>query len=83
MNSRPVAYYRKGGIPARYRVILVERLGGLFCDSRHSCAGDSFAGHSGLYHSESLVVSRYMFVCELGLRTLNRSVLLLVTVYLS
>ena len=23
----------------------------------HSCAGDSFAGHLGLYHGESLVVS--------------------------
>ena len=29
------------GIPARYRVVLVERLGGLFFDDRHSCAGDS------------------------------------------
>ena len=35
-------------IPARYRVVLVEHLGGLFFDDRRSCAGDSFAGHSGL-----------------------------------
>ena len=45
------------GIPARYHVILVGRLGGLFFDGRRSCAGDSFAGHSGLYRGESLVVS--------------------------
>ena len=25
------------GIPAHYRVVLVERLGGLFFDGRHSC----------------------------------------------
>ena len=25
------------GIPARYRVVLVEHLGGLFCDGSHSC----------------------------------------------
>ena len=31
--------------------------GGLFFDGRHSCAGDSFASHLGLYRSESLVVS--------------------------
>ena len=45
------------GILARYRVVLVERLGGLFFDGERSCAGDSFAGHSGLYCCESLVVS--------------------------
>ena len=45
------------GIPARYRVFLMERLGGLFFDGERSCAGDSFAGHSDLYHCESLVVS--------------------------
>ena len=45
------------GIPARYRVVLEERLEGLFFDGRRSCAGDSFAGHSSLYHGESLVVS--------------------------
>ena len=33
---------------ARYRVVLVERLGGLFFNGRCSCAEDSFAGHSGL-----------------------------------
>ena len=44
-------------IPTCYRVVLVERLGGLFFDGGCSCAGDSFAGHSGLYHCESLVVS--------------------------
>ena len=45
------------GILARYRVVLVEHLGGLFFDGERSCAGDSFAGHSGLYCCESLVVS--------------------------
>ena len=45
------------GIPARYRVVLVEHLGGLFFDGRCSCAGDSFAGHSGLYRGECLMVS--------------------------
>ena len=49
------------GILAQYRVVLVKCLGGLFFDDRRSCAGDSFAGHSGLYHGESLVVS--MLVC--------------------
>ena len=29
-------------IPARYRVVLVERLGGLFFDGRRSCTEDSF-----------------------------------------
>ena len=45
------------GIPARYRVVLVERLEGLFFEGERSCAGDSFAGHSGLYRCEFLVVS--------------------------
>ena len=49
------------GIPARYPVVLVERLGGLFFDSRRFCTKDSFVGHSGLYHGESLVVS--ILVC--------------------
>ena len=48
-------------IPARCCVVLVERLGSLFFDSRRSCTEDSFAGRSGLYHGESLVVS--MFIC--------------------
>ena len=30
------------GIPARYRVALVERLGGLFFDGRRFCPDDSF-----------------------------------------
>ena len=47
--------------PARYCVVLVERLGGLFFDGRRSCTGDSFVGRSGLYCGESLVVS--MFIC--------------------
>ena len=34
------------GIPARYCVVLVERLGGSFFDGRRSCTEDSFAGHS-------------------------------------
>ena len=48
-------------IPAHYCVVLVERLGGLFFDSRRSCTEDSFVGRSGLYHGESLMVS--MLVC--------------------
>ena len=52
------------GILARYCVVLVECLGGLFFDGRHSCIRDSFAGHSGLYRGDSLVVSIYLFVCE-------------------
>ena len=49
------------GIPAHYPVVLVERLGGLFFDGRHSCTKDSFVGRSGLYRCESLVVS--ILVC--------------------
>ena len=49
------------GSPARYRDVLVERLGGLFFDSRRSYTKDSFVGHSGLYRGESPVVS--MLVC--------------------
>ena len=30
------------GIPARYPVVLVERLAGLFFDGRRSCTDDSF-----------------------------------------
>ena len=45
------------GIPARYPVVLVERLGGLFFDGRRSCTEDSFVGRLGLYRCESLVVS--------------------------
>ena len=44
------------GIPARYRVVLVECLGGLFFDGRRSCTEDSFVGRLGLYCGESLVV---------------------------
>ena len=49
------------GIPACYRVVLVECLGGFFFNGRRSCTEDSFVGRSGLYHSESLVVS--ILVC--------------------
>ena len=49
------------GIPAHYRAVLVERLGGLFFDGRRSCAGGSFAGHSGVYRGKSVVVS--ILVC--------------------
>ena len=45
------------GIPARYRVVLVERLGGLFFGGRRSCIEDSFAAHSGLYCGDYLTVS--------------------------
>ena len=43
------------GIPARYRVVLMERLGGLLFDSGRSCVGDSFRWSFG---SVSLRVSR-------------------------
>ena len=49
------------GIPARYPVVLVERLGGLFFDGRRPCTEDSFVGRSGLYRGKSLVVS--ILVC--------------------
>ena len=49
------------GISARYPVVLVERLGGLCFDGRHSCTEDSFVGRSGLYRGDSLVVS--ILVC--------------------
>ena len=49
------------GSPARYCVILVEHLGGLFFDSRRSCTKDYFVGCLGLYCGESLMVS--MLVC--------------------
>ena len=68
------------GIPARYRVVLVERLGGLFFDGRCSCAEDSSFG------SVPRRVSRGEYTClcvRLGRRALNRSVFLLVTAYLS
>ena len=55
---------RAYGIPARYRVVLVEHLGGLFFDGGRSCAGDSFAGHSGMYCCESLVVSTLFCVWD-------------------
>ena len=71
------------GTLARYHVVLMEHLGGLFFDGRCSCAGDSFAGHSGLYHGESLVVSNICLCVRLGWQALNRSMLLLVTAYLS
>ena len=60
--TREMGEWLMYGIPARYCVILVERLGSLFFDSRRSCTEDSFAGRSGLYHGECLVVC--LFVCE-------------------
>ena len=50
------------GIVARYPVVLVERLGGLFFDGRRSCTEDSFVVHSGLYHGESLVVNESIYL---------------------
>ena len=50
------------GIPARYCVVLVERLGGLFFNGRRSLGRDTFTGHSGLYCGESLVVSTLVCV---------------------
>ena len=70
------------GIPARYRVVLVEHLGGLFFDGRRSCTEDSFL----FIWSVSRRVSRgdYTYLCvRLGRRALNRSMFLLVTAYLS
>ena len=68
------------GILARYRVILVERLGGLFSAGRCSCTEDN----SGLYYGDHLTVSIISCLCViLGRRALNGSVLLLVTAYLS
>ena len=55
------------GIPARYRVVLMERLGGLFFDGGRSCVGDSFRWSFG---PVSLRVSRgeyTFFVC--GIRS--------------
>ena len=43
------------GIPARYCVVLMERLGGLFFDGGCSCVGDSFRWSFG---SVPLRVSR-------------------------
>ena len=57
------------GIPARYRVVLMERLGGLFFDGGRSCVGDSFRWSFG---SVSLRVSRgeyTFFVC--GIRSVG------------
>ena len=51
------------GIPARYRVVLMERLGGLFFDGGRSCVEDSFRWSFG---SVPLRVSRgeyTFFVC--------------------
>ena len=50
------------GIPARYRVVWMERLGGLFFDSGRSCVGDSLRWSFG---SVPLRVSRgeYTFLC--------------------
>ena len=62
------------GIPARYRVILMERLGGLFFDGGRSCVGDSFRWSFG---SVPLRVSRgeYTFLCvRFGREALNRSI---------
>ena len=53
------------GIPARYCVVLMELLGGLFFDGRRSCAGDSFRWSFG---PVPLRVSRgeyTFFVCEI------------------
>ena len=53
------------GIPARYRVVLMERLEGLFFDGGRSCVGDPFRWSFG---SVPLRVSRgeyTFFVCEI------------------
>ena len=55
------------GIPARYRVVPVERPGGLFFDGGASVL-ETFVGHLGPHHGESHAVSLplqlYLFVCE-------------------
>ena len=57
------------GIPAR---VVLQRLVGLVFDGRHSCAGDSFAGHSGLYRGKSLD-GEYTCLCvRLGRRALYK-----------
>ena len=63
------------GILARYRVVLNDRLGGLFFNGGHSCVGDSFHWSFGPL---PLLVSRgeYTFLCvRFGRRALNRSLL--------
>ena len=68
------------GILACYRVVLVERLRGLFFAGRRSCTED----YSGLYCGNYLTVGIISRLCViLGRRALNGSVLLLVTAYLS
>ena len=63
------------GILARYRVVLLERLGGLFFAGRRSCTEDN----PGLYCGDHLTVSIISCLCViLGRRALNGSVLLLV-----
>ena len=62
------------GILACYRVVLMERLGGLFFDGGCSCVGDSFRWSFGFV---PLRVSRgeYTFLCvRFSRRALNRSV---------
>ena len=59
------------GIPARYRVVLMERLGGLFFDGGCSCVGDYFRWSFG---SVPLRVSRTFLCVRFGQRALNRSV---------
>ena len=39
--TREMGEWLTYGIPAHYCVVLVERLGGLFFDSRRSCTKDS------------------------------------------
>ena len=54
--------YEANGIPAHYRVVLMERLGGLFFDGGRSCVGDFFRWS---FRSVPLRVSRgeYTFFC--------------------
>ena len=62
------------GIPARYRLVLMERLGGLFFDGGRSFVGDSFCWSFG---SVPLQVFRgeYTFLyVRFGRWALNRSI---------
>ena len=61
-------------ILARYRVVLMERLGGLFFDGGCSCVGDSFRWSFGSV-SPRVSHGEYTFLCvRFGRGSLNRSV---------
>ena len=70
------------GSPAHYCVVLLERLGGLFFDSRHSCTQRFFRWSFGSV-PQRVSCGEYACLCvRLGRRALNRSRLPLVMAYL-